>query len=159
LGAGELQIPYFVIAERMVDYGVEIIDGVDRLVTGEDLEALRSSVPGDAPKSKVLRGTTAFTGSYVGTATVVTHHSDLHRVSSGDVLIAPMTSPYHVPAMVKAGAVVTDEGGILSHAAIVSRELGIPCIVGVQGATSLIRDDSRVAVTARPGAGTVEILS
>jgi phosphohistidine swiveling domain-containing protein len=159
LGAGELQIPYPVIAERMVDYGVEIIDGVDRLVTGEGLEALRSSVPGDAPKSKVLRGTTAFTGSYVGPATVVTHHSDLHRVSSGDVLIAPMTSPYHVPAMVKAGAVVTDEGGILSHAAIVSRELGIPCIVGVQGATSLIRDDSRVAVTARPGAGTVEILS
>jgi phosphohistidine swiveling domain-containing protein len=159
LGAGQLQIPYPAIAERMVDYGVEIIDGVDRLVTGNDLQALRSSVPGDAPESKILRGTTAFTGSYVGPATVVTHHSDLHRVSSGDVLIAPMTSPYHVPAMIKAGAVVTDEGGILSHAAIVSRELGIPCIVGVQGATSLIRDDSRVAVTARPGAGIVEILS
>lgn len=159
LSAGELQISYPVIAERMVDYGVEIIDGVDRLVTGDDLQPLRSSVPGDAPEAKIFRGTTAFTGSYVGPAKVITHHSDLHRVSSGDVLIAPMTSPYHVPAMVKAGAVVTDEGGILSHAAIVSRELGIPCVVGVQGATSLIRDNSRVEVIAKPGIGTVEVLS
>jgi len=78
---------------------------------------------------------------------------------SGEILVAPMTSPYHVPAMNMAKAIVTDEGGILSHAAIIARELGKPCVVGTVHATTSIRTGDRIRVRALPSVGHVEILS
>jgi pyruvate,water dikinase len=80
---------------------------------------------------------------------------EVDKVRNGDVLVSPMTDPYYVPAMVRAGAIVTDEGGILSHAAIVSRELGIPCIVGTGNATSALRDGELVQVDASGDVGYV----
>ena len=62
-----------------------------------------------------------------------------------------MTTPDFVPAMGKAAAIVTDEGGITCHAAIISRELGIPCIVGTRIATKVLRDDDYVEVNANHG--------
>ncbi|MCD4760544.1 hypothetical protein K8R42_01465, partial [bacterium] len=64
----------------------------------------------------------------------------IEEMEQGDVLVTETTSPELMPACKKASAIVTNEGGLLSHAAIVSRELNIPCIVGAQGVTSVLRD-------------------
>ena len=62
-----------------------------------------------------------------------------------------MTNPTYVPAMQKAAAVITDEGGLLCHAAIVSRELKVPCIIGTKVATKVLKDGDRVEVDAKKG--------
>ena len=76
---------------------------------------------------------------------------DLEKVKEGDILIAVTTHPDYVPAMRKAAAIVTDEGGITSHAAIVSREFGLPCIVGTKIATKILNDGDLVEVDANNG--------
>ncbi len=76
---------------------------------------------------------------------------NLSKMKQGDVLVAPMTSPDYVIAMRKAIAIVTDEGGMTSHAAIVSRELGIPCIVGTKIATKVLKDGILVEVNTDKG--------
>ena len=77
---------------------------------------------------------------------------DLKKISSSkDILVSPMTRPDFVPAMKIAGAVVTDEGGVICYAAIISRELGIPCIVGTKIATKVLHDGDLVEVDADNG--------
>ena len=73
------------------------------------------------------------------------------KIKSGDVLVSEMTSPDFVPAMKKASAIVTDKGGQTSHAAIVSRELGIPCVVGTSNATKKLKDGNVVTVDGSKG--------
>jgi len=69
----------------------------------------------------------------------------------GEVLVTTMTSPEFVPAMHKAIAIVTDEGGVLCHAAIVSREMNKPCIIGTRIATKVLRDGDFVEVNTKEG--------
>ncbi len=69
----------------------------------------------------------------------------------GSVLVCEVTTPDYVPLMQRASAIVTDQGGILSHAAIVARELGIPCIVGTQHATARLKNGQIVTVDANEG--------
>ena len=69
----------------------------------------------------------------------------------GDVLVARVTMPDYLPAMIHAVAFVTDEGGITSHAAIVARELKKPCVVGTKNATTVLRDGDMVEVDANKG--------
>ncbi|MFA6099944.1 MAG: PEP-utilizing enzyme [Patescibacteria group bacterium] len=73
------------------------------------------------------------------------------NMTQGDVLVASMTRPEMLPAMKKASAIVTDEGGVTCHAAIVSRELNIPCVIGTKIATTMIKDGDRVEVNATQG--------
>lgn len=159
LTSGTLELPLDVLMERSRDYGVEIKDGHADIVTGERLDALRRELPSSEPRGRRLQGVTAFAGTCEARACVVDRLQDIGNAKAGEVLVAPMTSPYHVPAMTIAGAVVTDEGGILSHAAIVSRELRIPCIVGVTGATETIESGQGLRVDATPGVGTIELLA
>ena len=77
-------------------------------------------------------------------------------MNNGDILVAPMTSPDFIVAMRQASAIITDEGGMTSHAAIVSRELGINCIVGTKIATKVLKDGDLVEVDADQG--TVKII-
>jgi pyruvate,water dikinase len=91
-----------------------------------------------------------------GTARVVHSISEIGKIQEGDVLVAPMTSPDYVIGMKKAGAIITDVGGMLSHAAIVSRELKKPCIVGTQFATEVIKNGDVVELHC--GKGTVRII-
>jgi pyruvate,water dikinase len=72
-------------------------------------------------------------------------------MKNGQILVAETTSPELLPACKKAGAIVTNQGGLLSHAAIVSRELKIPCIVGVGNATDVLHDGDEVEVDADKG--------
>lgn len=97
----------------------------------------------DAP---ILKGAAASPGIGTGHVKIVKTPKEIKKISTGDVLVAEMTSPDYVPAMKKASAIVTNEGGQTSHAAIVSRELGIPCVVGTKEATHKLKEDTVVTV-------------
>jgi pyruvate,water dikinase len=106
----------------------------------------------DTPNSdKVLYGLAVNDGTYEGTARLVDDTADFARVQQGDVLVARTTSPYFNVVLPLLGAIVTDRGGQLCHAAIVAREYGIPAIVGTREATRTIPDGARVRVDGRTG--------
>lgn len=98
-----------------------------------------------------IRGLSACLGRAIGRVKVVGSATEIGKVKQGDILVAVMTRPDYVPAMKKAAAIVTNEGGITSHAAIVSRELGIPCIIGTKIATQIFHDGDLVEVDANHG--------
>ncbi|MBZ2174569.1 phosphoenolpyruvate synthase [Schnuerera sp. xch1] len=97
------------------------------------------------------RGLAASPGIGVGKVKYISDISEISRVEDGDILVTIMTNPDMVPAMRRANAVVTEEGGRTCHAAIVSRELGIPCIVGAKGATEVLKEGMDVTVDAKRG--------
>ncbi len=99
----------------------------------------------------VLSGAGASPGIGTGTVKILKSPKEIYKVKEGDVLVAKMTSPDYVPAMKKASAIVTDEGGQTSHAAIVSRELGIPCVVGTQFATQKLKEGMVITVNGADG--------
>jgi pyruvate,water dikinase len=99
----------------------------------------------------IVSGSPASPGAAMGPVRIVLSSSEIDRVKQGDVLVAEMTTPDFVPAMKRAAAIVTDRGGRTAHAAIVSRELGIPCVVGAAGATTTLRDDQLVTVDGSQG--------
>ncbi|MEK6867947.1 MAG: PEP-utilizing enzyme, partial [Nanoarchaeota archaeon] len=98
-----------------------------------------------------FKGMIACQGKVTGPVKIVQKIHDVINVSQGDVLVASMTRPEMFLAMKKAIAIVTDEGGITSHAAIVSRELGIPCIIGTKNATKILKNGDFVEVDATKG--------
>ncbi len=100
---------------------------------------------------ELVRGLPASPGLSIGPVKIIRSKDELPKVQVGDVLVTKMTSPDYVPAMKKAVAIVTDEGGMTSHAAIVSRELGIPCIVGTREATKKLEDGEKITVDATHG--------
>jgi len=99
----------------------------------------------------LLTGTSASPGMASGTVTIVPDPSQIDKVKNGDILVAEMTTPDFVPAMKRAAAIVTDRGGRTAHAAIVSRELGIPCVVGTEQATTTLKDGDLITVDGSRG--------
>ncbi len=99
----------------------------------------------------ILTGVAASPGIAVGPVRIVSDASHIDKVENGDVLVAEMTTPDFVPAMKRATAIVTDRGGRTAHAAIVSRELSIPCVVGTQVATKTLRDGQEITVDGYSG--------
>jgi pyruvate,water dikinase len=99
----------------------------------------------------LVKGISASPGIGMGKVKIVTTPEDLNKVEKGDVLVANMTNPDYVVAMEKSSAIVTDQGGSTSHAAIVGREMGIPVIVGTLNATSVLKDNQKVTVDATNG--------
>lgn len=157
LSKDKLTTEHQIISERIKGYGIVMVDRVVEYLTGDKLEEAKKSMQCEHTSAKKLTGETAYPGSCTGKAYVIDDLSMVDGIQQGDVLIAPMTSPYHVPAMTIASAVLTNEGGILSHAAIISRELKIPCIVGINNATAVIKTGDILRVHADPSIGTVEI--
>ena len=98
-----------------------------------------------------LKGSPAFAGLVKGKIMVLHNTKEIAKFTAGCVLVANQTTPEFVLAMKKAVAIITDQGGITSHAAIISRELKIPCIVGVKNATKLLKDGDVVEVDAGKG--------
>lgn len=103
----------------------------------------------DAPV--LLTGSPASPGIASGKVKIVPDPSEIDKVYKGDVLVAEMTTPDFVPAMKRASAIVTDRGGRTAHAAIVSRELGIPCVVGAEKATTILKDGQEITVDGSSG--------
>ena len=107
--------------------------------------------PAEAQGAVLLRGLGAAPGVASGPVSVLGSLSDAGKFSDGAVLVTRMTAPDWVPLMRRAAAIATDSGGMTCHAAIVSRELGIPCVVGTQDATKSLRDAEIVTVDATRG--------
>ncbi len=119
----------------------------------------RGHPDGSAPAATdtVLTGLGGSPGSYTGRSRIITGLDQAGRIEPGDVLVAPFTDAAWTPLFLVAGAVVVDLGAINSHAMVVARELGIPCVVSVQDAASRIPDD--ILVTVDGTAGTVTIMA
>ncbi len=99
----------------------------------------------------ILIGSPASPGIGTGPAKIIFSPKEIDKIKKGDVLVAPQTNPDYVPAMKKASGIITEKGGRTSHAAIVSRELGIPAVVGAEGATKIIKNDEVVTVNGSTG--------
>ncbi|AII59237.1 MAG: phosphoenolpyruvate synthase [Dehalococcoides mccartyi] len=99
----------------------------------------------------MLQGAAASPGLATGEVKVLQDPSEIDLVLQGDILVAEMTTPDFVPAMKRAAAIVTNRGGRTSHAAIVSRELGIPCVVGTGEATRLLKNEQIITVDGTHG--------
>ncbi len=108
-----------------------------------------SAAGAEAP---LVRGFGASPGVATGIARLLRGPEEMERLVAGEVLVTTMTTPDMVPAMSRAGGIVTDEGGMTCHAAIVSRELGVPCVVGTREATRVIPDGTEVTVDGKTGA-------
>lgn len=108
------------------------------------------TAPTGGPKV-LIHGLGASPGVATGAVRVLASPADEGRLRPGEILVTAMTSPDWVPIMRRAAAIVTDSGGMTSHAAIVSRELGIPCIVGTREGTRQLKDGMIVTVDARQG--------
>jgi len=99
----------------------------------------------------LLAGDTASPGIASGPVRIIHEASEIDRVEDGDILVAEMTNPDFVPAMKRAVAIVTERGGRTAHAAIISRELGIPCVVGADGAMTTLTDRQVITVDGSRG--------
>ena len=124
-----------------------------RPITTLHHDASASATAGEPSESQavLLRGLGGAPGSASGAARVLSSVADAASLNDGDVLVTHMTAPDWLPLLRRAAAVVTDSGGMTCHAAIVSRELGIPCVVGTGEATSRLRDGELVTVDATRG--------
>jgi pyruvate,water dikinase len=86
---------------------------------------------------------------------ILKRKDQIDEMQEGEILVSAMTTPEFVPAMQKAAAIITDEGGITCHAAIVARELGKPCVIGTKFATQILKDGDMVEVDADKGIVTI----
>ena len=120
---------------------------------GEEMASGKTHAEGELKKSgKILvKGLAASPGRASGAVRMVSEEMNLEVVKKGDIMVTAMTSPDMVPAMTRAAAIVTDEGGMTCHAAIVARELGIPCIVGTSNATHKLAEGMMVTVDGNTG--------
>lgn len=107
--------------------------------------------PPEPSDGRTLTGLGASAGTYRGRVRVVRSDADFPRLQPGDVLVCPVTTPTWSPLFAVAGALVTDNGGVLSHAAIVARENGLPAVVGTVTATAVLRDGAEVVVDGSRG--------
>jgi phosphohistidine swiveling domain-containing protein len=124
----------------------------ERVYEGKEAEILRQGIKSEIDHTQTeFRGQTAQPGFAVGTVKIIIRAKDMAKMNQGDILVSIATDPDIVPAMKKAAAIITEQGGITSHAAIVSRELGTPCIIGTKIATKLLNDGDTVEVDANKG--------
>jgi len=128
--------------------GTIIIEGAKAKEKFSKMEFKKEMV---GSNSNVLKGTPASSGKSKGVVKIVNEIKDLNKVKKGDILISQATSPDLLSGMKKASAIVTNEGGITCHAAIVSRELKIPCVIGTKIATKVLKDGDLVEVDANKG--------
>ncbi len=117
----------------------------------EDLKRLNTKADIISEKNILVRGAPASPLIGSGRVVIIKDVSELDKIKKGDVLVTEMTNPDFVPAMKRAIAIVTDRGGRTSHAAIVSRELGIACVVGTEEATKKLKDGEQVTVDGLKG--------
>ena len=105
----------------------------------------------DSEHANEVAGKSAFPGKAKGKARIIKTKKDLDKVKGGDIIVASMTNPDFTLHLKKSGAFVTDEGGLMCHAAIIAREMKKPCIVGTKTATEILKDGDLVEVDADKG--------
>jgi len=152
---GKLKISDKELDERSEGYVFLMENGKEKLIVGENAkkmaEWIDENVGGIDKDIKEIKGQSVSHGLVEGRVRTALTSKESYKLEKGDVLVCSMTNPDYVSAMKKAAAIVTDEGGLLSHAAIVSRELGKPCVVGTKIATKVLKDGDLVEVDADNG--------
>jgi phosphohistidine swiveling domain-containing protein len=145
------------ITNDRIKYSLHISDkGKTLYWLGKGAKKIRKKIKFFQPEIKktsaeLLKGQTAFNGQARGRVKIINTIQEMSKMHNGNVLVSHMTNPDIVPAMKMAVAIVTDIGGITSHAAIVARELKKPCIIGTKSATQVLRDGDLVEVDADKG--------
>ena len=122
-----------------------------KIITGEQVQSLLDYFIGIQKGAGELRGIVASRGKVKGRVKIILKVHDMVNMEDGDILVTSMTRPEMVPAMRRASAIVTDEGGLTCHAAIISREMRMPCIIGTKIATKVLKDGDFVEVDAEHG--------
>lgn len=149
-------LPNNIVAIRKDSYGIFMFHDHIFLVTGDELKRIMKSETAGVHRIDKFEGRPAFKkGKVRGVVRIIVSKDDIPKMKQGDILVASMTNTYLMPAVTKAGAIVTDEGGVTSHAAIVARELKIPCVIGTQIATKWLQDGDIVEVDSDHGIVTV----
>ncbi|PJE69336.1 phosphoenolpyruvate synthase [Candidatus Shapirobacteria bacterium CG10_big_fil_rev_8_21_14_0_10_38_14] len=119
--------------------------------TSEEVKEIKKAEDEISDKKIILEGAAASPGIGWGKVVLIKSKKEINKVKQGDVLVTSMTTPDFVPAMKKVSAIVTDKGGLTSHAAIVSRELGVPCVVGTEIATKILKNGAVITVDGGKG--------
>lgn len=140
-----------IISKRKKGYGIIHIEDNQIELFDDNLKELKEFLKEEELEETYLEGSVACKGYAKGRVKIIIKDKDMEKMKKGDILVSSMTRPDLVPAMEKAAAFVTDEGGITCHAAIVSREMNKPCIVGTGKATKLFKDGDLVEVDAEKG--------
>ncbi len=122
---------------------ITTLDNIDEARNAESLD--------DEERVIITRGLGASPGLVSGTVKIIRELDELDKILDGDILVTTMTTPDMVPAMKRANGIVTDEGGVTCHAAIISRELGIPCVAGTGEATTVLEENSKVTIDGKKG--------
>jgi len=153
----DTHLPDAELASRRAGTALLLEDNQFLLLTGELLKKKEADIREESdPDAKEINGMVVCRGVCSGPVVIVHNDGELDKVKEGDILVTGMTTPDYLPALQKAAAFVTDEGGITCHAAIVAREMKKPCIVGTKRATEVLKEGQKVEVDAN--AGTVRIL-
>jgi phosphohistidine swiveling domain-containing protein len=142
------------LSRRYQALAVILVNGKEKFYSGpKALKYKEMFFPIDISikESREIKGNTAYPGKVKGTVKIVNALSDLEKFKEGDILVSFSTNPSLVPAMNKAAAIITNTGGVTCHAAIVSRELKTPCIIGTKIATKILKDGDLVEVDANKG--------
>jgi phosphohistidine swiveling domain-containing protein len=143
-----------VIKERQRYFVLRLDKGKMKLYTGAKAKTVENrELPGEKSKRnvKLIKGKIANKGFVKGRVRIINTTAQMKKMKNKEILVSIMTTPRLVPAVKKAAAIITDEGGIVSHAAIISREFNIPCIVGTKYATKVFKDGDVVEVDANKG--------
>jgi phosphoenolpyruvate synthase/pyruvate phosphate dikinase len=143
------------LEERDKAHAFVSINGVQKMVVGDEgkevSEWIENNIGSVDTNIKEFKGQPASPGIVKGKVKIAISGQDSHSLEKGEILVCAMTSPDYIPAMKKAAAIVTDEGGLLCHAAIISRELGKPCVIGTKIATKVLKNGMLVEVDANEG--------
>jgi len=138
--------------ERKNGYACVAYKGFVKIYEGKELSYLKSKIRlREIAMGSEIKGQAAFLGKVQGIAVVVKNKSELSKVTRNAILVSPSTTVDYVPVLKHVKAIVTEEGGVLSHASVISRELHIPCIIGTKIATGVIKDGDLVEVDATRG--------
>jgi len=142
-----------VIFERKKGYACFAINNRVFVYSGEKLTIARQNIQLQkiSNNTKEVKGQIAYPGRISGFVSVVISKNDLKKVNEGSILVSPSTTIDYVPVLKKVIAIITEEGGVLSHASVIYRELHIPCIIGTKIATQVLKDGDLVEVDADKG--------
>jgi phosphohistidine swiveling domain-containing protein len=143
---------------RLVDrrkkefFAVHNINGKHlQIIYGKEVKKFENNFKTQKINISEFGGVIANRGRFVGKVKIILNHNDFNKLKPGDILVAKMTSVDYLPIMKNAAAFITDEGGLACHAAVVSREFNIPCIIGTKIATQVLEDGDIVEVNADNG--------
>jgi len=142
------------ISERKKGYVCFAIDNRVFVYSGEKLRIAKQNIQPQEifiNNTKEIKGQTAYPGRVSGIVSIVISKDDLKNVQEGSILVSPSTTVDYVPVLKKVIAIVTEEGGVLSHASVISRELHIPCVIGTKNATQVLKDGDNIVVDANNG--------